>query len=110
MMSVAILEIIRLGGELPLEVLYRMRMIDSVQLPPRVWKCLCMRIIDIYKMYVLIYNMKHDLDDNRQLAPANSSKEASLQVLTRLQCQVITPKEALKQTRPESHGRREATI
>lgn len=55
MMSVAILEIIRLGGELPLEVLYRMRMIDSVQLPPRVWKCLCMRIIDIYKMYVLIY-------------------------------------------------------
>ena len=63
-------------------------------------------------MYVLIYNMnlKHDLDDNRQLAPANSSKEASLQVLTGLQCQVITPKQALKQTRPESHGRRDAAI
>lgn len=54
--------------------------------------------------------MKHDLDDNRQLAPANSSKEASLQVLTGLQCQVITPKEALKQTRPKSHGRRDATM
>ena len=72
---------------------------------------MCLYIyIYIYIYTVYIRNMKHDLDDNRQLAPANSSKEASLQVLTGLQCQVITPKEALKQTCPESHGRRDAAI
>ena len=61
-------------------------------------------------MLIFIEKNEHDLDDNRQLAPANSSKEASLQVLTGLQCQVIMPKEALKQTCPESHRRRDAAI